>query len=248
MTKKKKIIILFIVLLIFPVILLVNYFIPHKPKAFLSNIEIKKEVMEQYPEYDVDKIQDHVFIDQKHVFVPFLTKGNDYGIINWSWNNNDWEIAWIEKNMFDPQLWKIESNHSFKYYLLWNINPSSQIQKINFYLTRGRQFSAVNGVSKYEPKIQMKFEKKLNERSYSVLELPKKWQRVMNDETFLISQNQPDLVFSSFTPPSSFIVKYLPLDKNNKTKMPDNANGSGNGGNQIDFTQLVDEKALDVEK
>jgi len=245
MTKNKKIVfILFSILLMIPIILLVNYLIPHKPKAFLTNKEIMKEIKEFDPEYDVNTIQDHVFIDKKHVFVPYLSKENDYGIINWSWNKNDWEIASIETNMFGPLLWKIESNHSIKYYLLWNMNPSSQLQKINFYLTRERQYFVSNGVSKYEPKIQMKFEKELNERSYGVLELPKNWENIMNDETFSISQNQSNLFFSSITPPTSFIVKWLPLDKNNKTKLPinsDSGHGTGNGGNQIDFVQLVNE-------
>jgi hypothetical protein len=221
-----------------------------EPKPFLSHKEIRQKIVENYPDYDVDTIQDHVFIVKKHAFVPYKTKSNTYGLVNWIWNENNWKITSIAENMSNPQLWKIYSSHSYKYYLLWNMNPKSYIEKMKFYLTRERQFYVNEGISKYEPKIEMKFEKKLNENSYGLLELPKNWERVMNDDAFVNSPNQSNSVFFQFNQQPSMMVKWLPLDKNNKKKMPIISNGErsyGNGGNDIDYIQLVDENAL-VEK
>jgi hypothetical protein len=223
---------------------------PHDPKPFLSNKEIKKEIMKVFPGDGVGKIQAQVFIDKKHVFVPYITKRNTYGIVNWIWKKNDWEIISIETNTADPKLWKIKSNNTLKFYLFWNINPKSRIHKMNFYLTRNRQFSVSDGVSKYQPKIQMKFEKKLNGRSYGVLKLPKNWETVMNDDIFINSENQSNSLFSSFEQPSSMSVSWLPLNENNKIKMPinsDSGSGYGNGENQIDFVPFVDESTLEGE-
>ncbi|MBP0726943.1 hypothetical protein J5Y03_17430 [Bacillus sp. RG28] len=250
MIKKKKTLLIVCTIFLLYFILWVNNLIPQSPKPFLSNKEVMKEIAREYPEYDVKKIQDRVFIDKKHVFVPYLSKENDYGIINWSWNNNEWEIASIEINMFDPKLWKIKSNGSFKYYLLWNM-PTSQVHKINFYLTKERQFSFSEGVWKYEPKIQMKSEKMLNGSSYGLYRFPKKWERIMNDETYINSSNQSDSLFSSFEQPTSMMVLWLPLDKNNKiTKLiypVEGGRGSGVGNSQINFIQDAMEENLEGE-
>jgi hypothetical protein len=221
------------------------------PKPFLSNIEIKKEIVKIFPGGGVKEIQNRVYIDDKHVFVPYITERNTYGMINWEWKRNEWSLTSVETNTDDPKLLKIKTNHTLKRYLIWNINPTYNINQINFYLTRKRQFSVTEGVSKYEPRIQLKLKKKINESSYGVLRLPKSWERIMNDDSLLNSPKQFDSIFSSFIPPTSMMVSWIALDKNEKINYPINSepgNGYSSGENYFDFVPFVSESELEVEK
>ncbi|UFT99380.1 hypothetical protein KO561_19795 [Radiobacillus kanasensis] len=169
--KRKKIIISIISLLI---LLFALGYLFRPPSDFPS----EKELLNQIPE--AKTIQDILFLDDKHVYVPFIMNDNSYGMSMWVWKNG-WRLV-ADGDIGAPYIWQIYPDNPDSYRLLYNIHPEDQVSSINFYLLRRRYYSvSFNDVHTYTPGIQKHFTMELSKKSYGMIKIPTDWKEMIID-------------------------------------------------------------------
>lgn len=134
------------------------YLLNEFPADFLQEEEIIEELNKADERIPVEAIQDIIFIDDKHVFVPFISKDNDYCFSLWKWKNGKWHLS--EKTVTGfINLVKLKENDPSSYYFVWNF-PDLNISTIKLFLLKERNYRYSEGYTMYQPRIQM-------EQSYS---------------------------------------------------------------------------------
>lgn len=143
MNKKK------VILLSFPLILVLSIFLTWfyfgEPKEFPNEQTIVSKMNAIFPESKPKEILDQLFLDKKHVYVPFITEEGNYGSSYWVWKNRSWQVATIS-NRGEPHLWKINKKDSSAHYLVWNMDPNDTVKEIDFYLIKDRNYLISDGV------------------------------------------------------------------------------------------------------
>ncbi|RKD26005.1 hypothetical protein BEP19_03515 [Ammoniphilus oxalaticus] len=154
-----------------------------RPAPFPAHEEILAQLNQLLPEVAVDEIQDVVYVAPRHVFVPFKTKKNDYGMSYWTWRGK-WKMD-VKNSIGAPRLWMINEKDPASYHFVWNIHPDDDVNMIDLYLIRHRYYSMTYTTKtdqtehRYEPGIQLKEQVSLETKSYGVLPLSDDWVTVM---------------------------------------------------------------------
>ena len=79
MTKRK--IVIFVALAALLIILfLIYWFYFSKPESFLSEEQVVDQINDTFAQAEAVRIQDTVDLDEEHVFVPFVTNSDEYGV------------------------------------------------------------------------------------------------------------------------------------------------------------------------
>ncbi|PJN86592.1 hypothetical protein [Bacillus sp. mrc49] len=170
--KTKKIILLAAILLMIGVLSFTQ--LPKDPDPFLSDKQVIKRINSFFSEAQPKIIQDRIFLDDTHVFVPFISEDDGYGMSFWIWKNNKWRAASVNEGG-EPQVWNGEKKSK----IIWNINPKDEVGEIRFFLKKEREFMVADGVDTYQPGMEMMHRITLQEKMYGVEEYPDHWQELM---------------------------------------------------------------------
>lgn len=226
---------------------LVYWFLFWPPKPFPSNEQIVQEINRTYEEAEAKVIQDTLFVDTHHVVVPYISANEDYGLSYWRWRNHKWQVISIDTKG-EPKVWKVKGNDPTSFAIVWNAHPDDQVQAIQFFLLRNRNYVMTNGVEHYSPRIQMEKEISLREKSYGILHLPKDWALVLNSILIENRGGQSSLFFNDFYPLQNAYFGWIPYDQSGKEAFPEQTvNGNSYMVDDIDQEHVMILNTVDLE-
>jgi hypothetical protein len=245
MSKQRKLVIVkigFIIILTF----FIYWFYFSKPGPFLKNNDILLEMNRTYPEVSAKTVQDTIFLDKKHVFVPFISERDRYGLSYWIWKNHKWKVAYIE-NAGQPKIWKISKKDLKTHYFIWNIHPEDQLKTLRFFLIRNRGFHGTNDSYSYLPRVQMENSVSIKQKPYGVMKMPKDWVSFMSPFIKVESAKLPESIFQTFILEQHMYIGWIPYDQSGKETFPEksvNGNGYSMEDIVIDHVMILNEVDL----
>ncbi|MBD8068592.1 hypothetical protein [Bacillus sp. PS06] len=233
-------------ILVIAMIMLLYWFYPSKAKSFLTDEELINEINPHFLSVKVSEIQDIVYLDDNHVFVPYITTEGDYAISYWIYEKRKWQNAYTG-TLGSPLHVKV---HSEQYFLL-NYDPLQDLQRLDFYLIKDRSFLVSDGIQSYQPRIQLKHSVQVADfpHSYSAIKLPENWIDLIGEYEQLIQYNQPDPFFGDMFLPPTVQFGVIAYDEKGEQTYPGPENGSGyGGGNSSDVINYLDPSQLEAAK
>ncbi|WP_312472145.1 hypothetical protein [Neobacillus sp.] len=231
-------------------IVAIYWFYFSKPTTFLTNEQLIGKINQAFPEAPVRVIRDIVHVDERHIFVPFISEDDHYGGSYWAWQKHKWQAVAMD-TIGGPHVWKINSKDPSTFHLLWNIHPDDQVSYLKFYCVRDRGYHGFDGGVMYDPKIQMEKKVSFEENSYGVLRLPDNWLTFMKAFHKVESAKVPDLLFSSIFPVDQMYFGWTPYDKMDKEvilKSTGNGGGFSTGNGGVDFIRYLNESEIESPK
>ncbi|WP_407268279.1 hypothetical protein [Radiobacillus sp. PE A8.2] len=244
---KKRLSIISISIIILLALFLIYWFYFAKPTLLPSDEQMVEKMNQVFPIANVETIQDTIKLDAEHVFVPFISTDNHYGVSYWEWKMHSWKPVNID-TVGEPMVWKIDRNDPTSNHILWNIHPEDKVSYANFYLIRDRNYHISYGEHTYVPKIQMEETVNFEEKSYGVLQMPDNWRAFMNTANKLALAQNSQRYSSSLLQDVSVYIGWTPFEENNEVAFPENSvNGSGysNGNVDMNFVMFVGESDLE---
>ena len=204
------------------------------PASFPTDEQVVEEMTNHFSYVSNSVIQDTVFLDERHVFVPFNTNGKVYGLSLWEWNKRKWNAVLVSTSG-DIKVWKINSKDPTTFHAVWNYPPQDQVDYMKFYLINKRGFQ-ISGVEEhYEPGLQLEQTITLSENPYGSMKLSKEWIAVINS-----------LNDSLTVPPYNFRWNtYDNLDKPTFPERHENRSSSLGGDTNIEFAVFIEESELE---
>ncbi|ADC51587.1 hypothetical protein BpOF4_17730 [Alkalihalophilus pseudofirmus OF4] len=202
-----------------------NYF--SNPSEFLSEGELIDIINEPQYGFDSLEILDTIYLDDKHVFVPFA-QDQIYGTSFWKWEKRNWEMKGFNTRA-DPYLWQLDPNDPNTFYVTWNLDPANDLSQIDLYLINRRGFRSSNyyQTNTYTPGVQLRhqIETNLDEASYGVERLPKEWITFLETYLEVEGAKSTDDFFSTHFHVSSLSYGWIPRDHNGLLKDLNITNG-----------------------
>lgn len=222
---------------------LIYWFYFSKPNSFPKSDQLIEEINDVFPEAEASVIQNTIHVDERHVYVPFISEDEDYGKSYWEWKKHKWKVLSIDTTG-EPLVWKIDRKDPSTFHLVWNINPHDQLSYAEFFLIRKRGYLISGGREHYYPGVQMGKKVHLDEKSYGVLQLPNEWVTFMDSFIKVETAKHPDLFF----PGQSMDFGWIPYDRLDKETFPKSSvNGSSftTGDIYLDFIRTLDEDEIE---
>ncbi|MFE1245028.1 hypothetical protein ACFW35_12925 [Fictibacillus sp. NPDC058756] len=149
-----------------------------QPRALPENNELLQKINSTLLNTGAVKVQDTIFVDDRHVFVPFITKNNEYGKSFWIWDKYKWNVTSIQTGG-QPSIWKINKEDPTSYRVVWNIHPDDNLKSMKLYLARDRNYHITGDIDIYQPGVLLEKEISL-ETLYGSSILPHDWVSFMN--------------------------------------------------------------------
>jgi len=239
--KRRLLVVALLVVLLLSVFLFWFYF--SKPSAFPTNDQLIQEINDTFPRTAVDIIQDRVSVDERHVFVPFITEKDDYGVSYWVWKQRKWRAESISGDG-QPHMWKINKKDPSTYHFIWNMHPDNQLDSADFYLIRDRGYRGTGDVWSYYPRIQMREKIFLQEKSYGVLQFLDEWVSFLNPFMKVESAKQPGVFFNGFYPEQQLLFGWVSYDSMGESTYPKNGLNGGlysSYGGDIEYVRFLNE-------
>ena len=173
-------------------------------------------------------------MDERHVFVPFNTKGKIYGLSLWEWNNRKWNEVFVSTSA-DIKVWKINSKDPATFHTVWNYPPQKQVNYMKLYLINKRGFQ-ISGVEEhYEPGVQIEQKITLSEKPYGTMKLSEEWITVINSFTGSVTASPYYFRWNT----------YDSLDRIAYPEVNDNGSSSWGGDTHIEFAVYIEESELE---
>ncbi|WP_226085071.1 hypothetical protein [Mesobacillus sp. S13] len=242
--RKKVFVPLLLILFLITVGLLYWYYLS-PPAAFPEQEEIKATLNDPYNRVGIAEIQDTIFLDDKHVYIPFITEEEGHGISFWEWEKHEWQLSSYSTGS-TPQIWKIDADDPSSHYIMWNFHPENNLDYLTLYLIKERGFSVSEGKHHYGPGIQMDFRTEVGERSYGYTAIPSEWQEYMEAENNMMAAMVPDSFFADFFPPPQHYFGWQSTGTDGSTEYPSypNNNGFGRGGSSTEQLRFLGENDI----
>jgi len=242
-------------LVMVPILLVIIAFVVYlfydgKPKQFPSTAQAIKAMNQLYTEANVRIITDVIPLDSRHVFVPYISGDNLYGMSFWVWDRFQWKLGRIDTRG-EPYIWKINERDASTHYIVWNMDPQDELRELKYYLIGERDFHSSESLETYRPRIQIEKTISLQKKNYGVFPFPKDWAELVNENLRLSKAVRPTSFFQMNSPSSSLYVGWIPYGHQGKVTFPENTvNGSGfdSGGINIDFVRILNESELELPK
>ena len=215
------------------------------PAAFPKQEEIKAILNNPYNRVEIAEIQDTIFLDDEHVYIPFKTEEEGHGISFWEWEKQEWQLSSFSTGSM-PQIWKIDSDDPSSHYIMWNFHPENNLDYLTFYLIKERGFSVSEGRQQYDPGIQMEYRAEAGKKSYGYTSIPLDWQKYMKAENKMMTARMPDSLFADFLPPASYYFGWQSTSSDGSTEYPSypNNNGFGSGGSSTEHLRFLNENDI----
>lgn len=230
--KKSKVL---VVILIGTILLYASFwYYTSGPTKFPTDAQVVEEMANDFSVVSTSVIQDKVFLDDHHVFVPFIAEDEMYGFSLWEWNNRKWNEVLVSTDG-DIRVWKIDSKNPKTYHVVWNYPPQGQVDYMKFFLVNKRGYQVSDGQEHYEPGVQLEQTITLSENLYGNMKLSKEWISVIN--SLHISPTFPSYYFAWRTFDSSDKITY--------PERSENGSSSWGGNTHIEFTHFLEEPELE---
>ncbi|KGP72857.1 hypothetical protein [Pontibacillus yanchengensis] len=196
MTKRIKIV--FLSVMVITAIFLVYWYYLAAPMRLQENEVLIKRMNEKNNATEVTSIQDRHFIDKEHVFVPFKTASNEFGVSHWLWDKHEWKV--INMDGGKPFVWKVDPSDPSSYVITWNIHPADQITSLSFYLMNERYYRVSEGQHLFTPGVQMEKRFSSLPNTFGIMEMPNDWAFYLEKLKVSVSRgnifdSNPDLHF-----------------------------------------------------
>ena len=104
-----------------------------KPNSYPTNEQLVEGINSAFPDAVAEVIQDTIYVDDRHVLVPFISEENNYSLSYWKWGGSKWEVVSVHSRG-EPILWKVDKRDPTSYHFVWNIHPDDNMSKLDFYL------------------------------------------------------------------------------------------------------------------
>jgi hypothetical protein len=239
MLKNKKISILFILIFITG-IGLIYWYVPSKPKSFYSETTIKKLINATYEREVAEEIQDVIFIDKSHVFIPYISKEKMYGLSFWKWEHHKWNVVNIFDRGGSPYVWKIDPKDPSTYVIFWNYHPNDHVENLKFRLIQKRDFYSTEDISIYTPLVKLEQKINVSNKTYGYFKYPAEWIELLKlDRKLRVPETS--LLFDNYSNNLAFYISWLPYLKNGKETFPENSvngNSFSNGDEVFDHVMI----------
>lgn len=224
---------------------IIYWFYFSAPEALPTNGEMLEKINKTLPEATARTIQAAIFIDDKHVYAPFVSEKGDYGKSFWVWEGHKWKAAYIDTKG-RPLLWKINRKSPTTYHIVWNIHPNDKLSFIKYYLVRERGYHISDSKEVYTPRVQMGKKVSLKDQTYGVLKMPNEWVSFMNSFFEVESAKRPHFFFSG----QQLFFCWTPYNQSGVETFPKNSvNGdsfsAGTRSEVIDYLMILDEDELE---
>jgi hypothetical protein len=216
--------------------IVIYWFYLSKPTAFYSEARIKKIISHTYKGENAKEIQDIIFIDQKHVFVPYISTEKGYGVSFWKWQHHKWKIVNIIDKAGTPRIWKIKPSDPSSYVMFWNYSPVDQVNEIKFCLNRERNYMMSNENVYYLPEIFLEQRVSLHKKTYGFLKYPSDWIKIQKLEA-AAGPKENIFFLQEHGYRTSLSLLMTTYDKNGKEVFPEE---SINGNDYIVEDELFD--------
>ena len=247
MTKRKLFTItapVFILIILF----FIYWYYFSKPTGFLSDEQLVKQFNETFPQAEVVQIQDTIQLDREHVFVPFISKSEKYGVSYWEWSSRKWEPIHINTSG-EPLMWKIDAEKPSTFHILWNFNPKDELSSLKYYIIRDRNYQISSGNHMYTPRVQIEREIPVGENSFGVFTLPEDWQSFYKNTANLAIPDRQGLNLFSHMGLNHLIyfgwTSYNEFDERTFPENSLNGHGFSSGSTTTDFVRWFNESDLE---
>ncbi|MBU9712727.1 hypothetical protein [Evansella tamaricis] len=226
----------------------IYYYYYSGPDEFLSEGALLDEIRDYYYEADSStEIQDIIFIDESHVFVPFRIN-NIYGTSYWYWEKRKWNLRRID-TIQTPTIWRVDPEDPSTFVFLWNMSPDTDLHEGEFFMINPRNYFVSNNVHTYTPHVQLSMTIPFtgtsnSEKSFGVVSIPEDWKVFLQEYYEVEHAKIPnDSFFDSFFPHSSVYFGWKPFDKEGNIYYPQIPNGSGYGfgDSSVDYLRNINE-------
>ncbi|WP_226676473.1 hypothetical protein [Mesobacillus jeotgali] len=216
------------------------YFAP--PAAFPDKGKIKNILMDPHNGIDIAEVQDTIFLDDKHVYIPFTTKTESHGISLWEWKKHKWQLSSFSTGSM-PFIWKIDSDDPATHIIMWNFHPENNVDYLKFFLIKERGYSITEGKHQYGPGVQMDFRVNSGGLSYGYSPIPSEWQEYMKAENKLMKAMKPNPFFGDLFPPAQYYFGWQSISKDGTVEFPSipDINGFGSGGQSTENLRFLNE-------
>ncbi|MDM5317083.1 hypothetical protein QUF49_13835 [Fictibacillus sp. b24] len=244
----KKLLFLLLITILLMVGGFVYWYYYSEPNTTPSHGELMKQIDRAYEEAEIAKVQDAILVDERHLFVPYISKDNDYGTSFFVWKKRKWELEAVN-SVGQPILWKIDSDDPSFYKIVWNFHPDDQFQSAQFYLLRNRGYEVTQGIEYYYPKVQLMKKVKDSQTSYGIDKLPKDWVSIIHFANSVQKTDSMSDMFLEMDPNQQFTFAWQPVfqketDEDIFSKRSINGGGFSSGGNYDPIT-LLEEQELE---
>jgi hypothetical protein len=247
MLKKKKLFLLIALLFITGIGSIGYWLYLAPPDDFPDKKASFNKILDTFPEADIKEMQDVVYLDNKHVYVPFITRNESYGLSFWQWQKHQWTFISLDTGA-TPRIWKIDPENPASYVIIWNFHPENNLRYLTFYLIKDRGYSINDGKHNYQPRIHMDIKTELEGKtSFGHTQIPLEWCDFMLAENKLMSSLNPGPLFSNFFPPAQYYFGWRSVAKDgfdDYPPFPKNNNGFGTGDSLIEHIRYVDKQEL----
>lgn len=239
MTKKR----IFIVIIFLLSILFVVYKLSIlKPKAFIHENEIIRQLKEFEPNIVVQTIEDIIQVDGKHYFVPASAEDGQRLSLYYQWVKGKWRITYIDigTNEFIYG-WQLDSKDPSSIVFVWHF-PKETLEKMDVYLIKNRNYFISQGRQLYSPKIQLK-ETITIDKHYGVQHISETFAKTIHHlYSNELQQTNFNLIIHNESP--QFFAKYY-----YKTNFQSGGNGfsytTGYGRSQLHIVMSINEADLE---
>ncbi|MGE7122166.1 hypothetical protein ACQKIC_18360 [Peribacillus sp. NPDC046944] len=231
--KTKTIILVMVIVLIVGVLLIIRA--PREPEAFLTDKQVIKRINSFFPESEPKIIQDVLYLDETHVFVPFINESKEYGMSFWVWKDNKWRAASVD-NGGEPKAWNGEGDSFF----MWNLDPKDEVSEIKAFMKKDRNFTVSGDEATYEPGLEMMHSITVEDKSYGVEKYPDSWRTLMDQYAEVQKESSFDEFFEDR---QTFKIGNRFYDKDGKEvfpTVPTDGIGYSTGNDYVDVPYLMD--------
>lgn len=167
---------------------------PSQPEALPDDHAIMKEFSYLLPKSKPAEILDHIFLDDRHVFLPYRSEKDTYGNAHLTWTENEWKVSFVSTKG-RPVIWNVSEDGS-RSFITWNLHPDEKARSARMFLWADRRFSHSGENSFYSPGYQMEQTLSFKNRPYGFESYPKKWRTVMERYAAVFSEEDSNLPFT----------------------------------------------------
>lgn len=246
--RRKKLLLWTVIFLVVTAFFLGFWFYQSTPTDFPGKKFAKSEIMNLFPEADIQEIQEIIMIDEKHVFTPFTTNQQSYGGSLWEWKYHDWQFLSIDTD-FKPRIWKVEPENPDSYAILWNIHPRNNLELLTFYLKKEKGYSVTEGKELYQPSIQMEYIHQLDGTlPYGYMKIPREWREFITIENKVTQTQIPNPLFAEMYLQPSYYFGWRSVSKEGSEdypSFPQNSQGFGTDDHLIEQMMFLDKVQIE---
>ncbi|TVX92481.1 hypothetical protein [Paenibacillus agilis] len=220
--------------------------LPLHPGPLPSRQTMLDAIHDNFIGIEASQIADVIPLDDRHVYVPYISKGGSYGQSFWKWDRYQWKIGAIQEKG-TPYIWKLDGNLSSQF-IVYHLDPRDEVGMMKVHLIRDRYYQSSEYSQRYTPRAQMAISIPIEERLYGAIPLPSDWIRMMEEEVRISGSGQSSDLFGWMSASSQTRIGWNSYDRQGKetfTEHSVNGSGYGNGELVLQFMSIINESELE---